>query len=204
MGAAVSLPSNILLPGTGSYENPDQLVRRKFVLDWELGGVAVGDASQGLQVQIWKGFLDENDNFVLEPQSQGPRTVFFNIPGARELSFSFDQNMNPALAWMAAGVLYYRWYDISINDYTTSIFNGRSPFVALDDKRSIATTSNFNDVLLFYIRGPSLYYRLQRERYATERLLRTFRGPRLHIRRCGMNRGYRMQFEIVGSDAKLI
>ena len=189
-------------PG-GAFLAPDDLTRPYFLTDYEMGGIALQDPSEGLLYQQWMCFKAANGDITLQPLTVGGPTIFGNYPEARELSFSFDQNMNAVVAWMAGDVLYYRWYDPDISGYTVSEFSGRGPFVTLDDKRDLATQLALNDIMVYYFRGNELFYRLQRDRYDTEYLALTFAGPRVWIRRCGMGRNTRLQLEFLGSDAQL-
>jgi hypothetical protein len=120
------------------------------------------------------------------------------VPGITELSLSFDQNMRPAVAYVVAGQAYLYWYNsvTELQETWTLPADVKSPFLSLDDKRDPATTITSNDTLLFYIRGTSLYYRQQRERYVTERLLKTYPDSNIRVGRAGMSRGLRMQIQI--------
>ena len=53
------------------------------------------------------------------------------------------------------------------------------------------------DVIMFYLRGPSsAYYRMQRDKYATEYAVCTFPSPVTRITRVGLGRDLRMQVEV--------
>lgn len=182
---------------------PDIEVRPHFMLDKELGGIGINDPSEGINTHVWEAYLDD-EGFIALRLGDTP-VQWWSAPTARELTFTFDQNMNPVVAWMAADVLYYRWYDTLAAAYTLSTLTGcHSPFLTHDDKRPESVQIGSTDILLFYIKGSTLCYRVQRDRYLVERVLATFIGPRLWIRRCGMNEQFRMQIEILGSDAKVI
>jgi hypothetical protein len=170
--------------------------------DKERGGTALQDPALGINMQDWECYLDGAGYIVV--QTGATATQLYHAPAARELTVAFDQNMNPIVAWMDGNVLRYRWYDPVPEDYSVdTIPGGRSPFLTHDDKRDESVQIGTTDILFFYIKGSTLCYRQQRDRYGVERVLATFHGPRLWIRRCGMNEEMRIQVEVLGSDAKL-
>jgi len=164
--------------------------------DFEHGGIALNDPSEGKMFQIWSGKLEGN-NIILESPSTDPE-VIYNASGITEFSFTFDQNMRPTISFIQDTIAKYRWYDSTIPDYRVSIIPGdiRTPKVFLDDKR--VSQDLKSDILLAYIKVrrniKDLYYRLQRDRYATEYLLKKNCGGLLHT--FGMNKKLRLQFEI--------
>jgi len=181
-----------------NWLSPDNLGRpADRLMDYEEGGIALNDPSAGLTGYIWRARLVGNDIVVgREPYSS--ETVITTDTDITELSLSFDQNMRPALAYVAGGQAKLYWYDtVTEMQITTNLAADVTlPFLSLDDKRLQATTINSNDTLLFYIRGSSLYYRQQRERYNTERLLRTYADTNIRIGRVGITRGLRLQIQI--------
>lgn len=167
-------------------------------IDWELGGIAVNDVSQGLLVQVWEFTVTESMITVGPEGSPDPPTEL--IPAARvtEISGSFDSAMNPVLAYVQDEEVKLRWYDPDVTGYVTTAFPGyRSPRLTLDDKRPGHDTDR--DVLLFAMKGDTLVYRQQRDKYATERALST--DSTYHeLGRVGMNRGNRVQIEVFPVD----
>ena len=160
--------------------------------DYETGGVALQDPSRGLQVQMWRARLIGQD-VVIDADTVAPVT-WYSAPGITEISFTFDQNMRPVLAFVQDGVAKLRWFDpvagaVVVVDIGAGVV---TPRVALDDKRRFGLPDS--DVILAYIRGGALYYRQQRERFQTERLLDA--GPHYRLIKIGMGRGLRMQFDL--------
>lgn len=202
----MSLPYDVLspTPAPAALLVPDDLGRRTRVQDYERGGIAVGDPSQGLDVQNWRLRLLGTD-LLLSPEPYDTETAILVIAGVTELSLSFDQNMNVSVAYVELGQAKLYWYDTALPGYTTTILAAdvRSPFLSFDDKRPFATTINSNDILLFYLRSNRLCYRQQRERFLTERTLAWFDGSQVTIKRAGMNRGLRMQIEMAGNKNQL-
>jgi hypothetical protein len=164
------------------------------IVDYEDGGIALNDSSQGLLYQRWRALLlnpGEADSYVQLDAREVPPSVLVELPGLTEISISFDQLMRPTLAYVQAGVAYIRWFDSLESAYVTDLIGAdiATPRVSLDDKR--AGQSDKSDVILAYVRAGNLYYRQQRDRYAVERLLQTGVKPLIKI---GFTRGLRLQF----------
>lgn len=120
--------------------------------------------------------------------------VWVTVPYMTEISFSFDANMQPTVAYVASGQAYLNWYDsIEATYVTTELADGvTTPRVSLDDKRFLGSNAyQVSDVILAYVRAGNLYYLQQRDRYTIERLLKTGVTPLIKI---GFSRGLRLQF----------
>lgn len=163
-------------------------------LDYENGGLDIGDTTEALTYQTWRGRLIGED-VILDAPSVSPVTIY-SAADITEISFSFDQNMTPALAYVQGGVAKLRWYDTSIPGYDILTVTGAiTPRISIDDKRKSQTSQS--DLILAYVRSNCLYYRRQRDRFLTEYLLLT--GPALGIDslqlvKIGMNKKWRFQF----------
>ena len=182
------------IPGILLY--PDNLVTSPLQ-DYELGGVALNDPSQGLQVQLWTAFVDGDD--IMIQATDGDPEVLITAPGTDEVALTFDSNMRPALAYRQAGLCKFRWYDTLVADQVVTEYpDADSLRVALDDKRSTQSTSR--DIILAYTRAEGLYFRAQRDRYLVEYTLDATIGPG-RLLRLGMSTVNRVQFEFVaGAD----
>lgn len=168
----------------------------KPLIDYERGGVAMQDPSQGLMVQDWQAWYDPADETV---RAKGLTTLaehaLFTQPGITWLALCFDQNMRWQCAYTtSAGQCQFRWYDSLLGDYSIiNIGAGiRSPMLTLDDKRPVM--SQTSDVILTYIKGTNLIYRMQRDRFATEYIYAG--GKTGIIRNFGMSTANRLQWEI--------
>lgn len=168
--------------------------------DWEMGGVALNDPSQGLEYQLWKYTLvidpltDHGQVFVQAP-SVLP-TLLFEGDFISEIAGAFDQNMNPMVAYQQSGDAKIWWWDPTIPGmvHTTLPPGCIDLRVTLDDKRQFNVADS--DIILSYVRDGSLYFRLQRERYATEHLLEE--GV-LRLVYSAMNTQWRLQWKALGS-----
>lgn len=191
------IPANSLTsePILGNYLFPDNLATSK-TRDYELGGVALNDPSQGLRVQMWVCELVGN-NVVVYAESV-PQTTLFTREGIEEISFTFDQNMNPAVAFVQNGVAWLWWFDSVPSEqvFTELGADYVTPRVCLDDKRKLQ--SGTSDIILAYVRNENLYFRAQRDRFAVEYLLKSGVGGTLV--KVGMTDQRRLQFELLQSD----
>jgi hypothetical protein len=199
----MSLPGDALGASfPADFLSPDDLGRPTRLTDFERGGIALNDGSQGLDVQDWRVRV-VGDDVLISAFPYTSESVLITEANIRDISLAFDQNMRPTLAYMVGDAAKLYWYDAALPGQTTTTLAAGvfSPFLAMDDKRAFATSTASNDILLLYLRGSTLYYRQQRERYNTERTLRVFGGPGVSIKRAGMNRGLRFQIEVVGINA---
>lgn len=158
-------------------------------VDFEDGGIALQDPSQGNQYQQWRGRLLGED-VVLDAPTVAPVTIY-SAPDITEISFTFSQNMDPALAFVQADVAKLRWFDSTVGTNVITEYPGAiTPRVILDDKRATQVASS--DIIFAYLRSGALYYRQQRDRFQTEYLLDT--GPHAGLVKIGFNAQLRLQF----------
>lgn len=161
-------------------------------VDYERGGIAIGDASQGLMVQTWKLHMN-GDDFVVS-DTAGNETVVYTTAGVAQAALAFDQSMNVILAWQTASGCFIRYFASGSGYVVKSIPNCLTPRLSLDDNR--VEFSSGSDVVLGYINGNSLCVRYQRENYDTEHVLATYTSPRRLVA-IGMNTGNRFQFRML-------
>lgn len=201
----MSIPNDALStpPLPAQWLAPDSFSRPTRVVDFERGGVAISDPSQGRNVKVWRARLVGND-VLLGAEPYDSEVVLYSAPGITELTLAFDQNMLPLLAFVQNNQAKLRWYDpVALATVVTDLPAGvRSPYLATDDKRD--SFSAQSDVLLFYILGSRLCYRQQRDRFQIERTLKWFVGNAVTIRRAGMGTGFRLQIELVGLQNRVL
>lgn len=197
----MALPNNALstAPVPAALLTPDDRLRSSLLPatlleDYDYGGVAVNDASQGVLVQPWRAYLSGSTIYYV-PEAGGTPTSVLTDTDITELSFAFTQGMKITVAYVAAGTTKLYWYNPATLNFTTTTFAGvASPFLTLDDKRPQALTTA--DVLFFYVRSGVLYYRQQRDSYATERSLFTLPVGVTRIVNAGMGENYRVQIQL--------
>lgn len=191
------MPNNTLSAAAvvGGYLSPDINVVSRL-RDYEDGGVGIQDTSQGSSGYLWECYFEADGAVMLRRDGIAP-IRFFSQPRIVEITFAFDQNMRPNFAYeLDDGTIELRWYDSLLPGYRTESFGaGRNPRLTMDDKRPEMVA--LSDVLFVYIRGDSLYYRQQRDRFQIERLLRTGVEKSSRLRNIGMTDNLRLYFEIV-------
>ena len=158
------MPNNIL--SSQAIDSPFIAPNRSNELvDYEYGGIALGDVSQGLQAKLWHCFYENGQIKV----SNGLTTqVLLAVENIIALSLAFDLNMRPMVAYLANGHCYLWWYDSQAAAQITTDFGPSLSFpqLALDDKRSSQSANA--DVIFAYIKNNNAYMRLQRERFLIE------------------------------------
>lgn len=201
----MSLPLNQAASATvaSALLYPDDSVRSDRLVDYELGGVALNDASQGLQVQVWKAFVQGGNVCVAPQPANAPVTVLFAADDVTELSLSFDQLMHPTVAFMQAGVCKLYWFDsLAAAQVTTSFPGATTPMLCLDDKRPLQVLAGVVDVLFFYVLGGNLCYRQQRDRFTIARVLAALPPGSAEITGVGMGRNGRVQVHLNAAVAR--
>ncbi len=162
---------------------------------YERGGIAINNASQGLDYQDWVAVCDGSTIDIMA-QNGERLDGFLTGVNITEIDLAFDQNMTPSIAYVEDGLAKFYWYDLTVGDYTTiELPDAVTPRCTLDD-HVVKGSSEFNDVVLFYVRNYSVYYRKLRQRYRTEYLMGT--GVR-SINKIGM--GVNRRFQLDGEPA---
>lgn len=174
------------------------LVEGELLTDYENGGIAIGDASEGLLYQIWSGDCDGTDINLID--ATGNRTLVYTGTDISAFSFTFDQNMRVNLAFIEGGEGKLYWYDSTISDFITTNYGSTytNTRVFLDDKR-LSQTGN-SDIIFTYVRrevdDSFLCFRMQRDRFLTEYVLRSDMST-YSIENFGMGRNLRLQWVLV-------
>lgn len=180
---------------------PSDLVSR------QMGGVALNDPTQGLWVKPWTcDTVPSEDPMVPDlirifADDVSPTTVLTDFT-VTQVSLAFDQNMRPTIAFVASGIPKLYWYDSLIEQpvITELDVTITTPRVTLDDHRELQV--NTSDIILTYIRDGNLYFRMQRDRFLIERLLKADLNLEIanpSIVYVAMNNAYRLQWLIRGN-----
>lgn len=138
---------------------------------WELGGISLSDTSEPMQY-YWYGYIQGN-TIYLQRMDAEPISVLAFTGSVTEMSFTFDQNMRPTIAYVEDGIAKLYWYDSSQSqNVITEYVDITNPRLSLDDKRKFNIGNS--DIIFAYVTDHNrLCYRLQRERYGTEHILLT-------------------------------
>lgn len=160
-------------------------------VDYELGGVDLGDTSQGIRAKLWQMRVEGGDVILTDGMSIS-YTLFSSI-GITEASVSFDQNMRPVVVYVENGITKLYWYDPEEQDQVFDVLANDivSPKASLDDSRPETVSSS--QVVISYIRNGFLCIRLQSERYAIENQL-TAVDSSLRLVKTGMTLGNRFRW----------
>lgn len=141
------------------------------LVDYETGGVALQDPSEGLMVQTWTCRTDGSDITIEADNS--PAQVVYNGTNITEVSLAFDSNMNYFVAFVEGAQAKFKWYDSTISDFTVTSLGTTdiNPRCTMDDKR--AFNNSGRSIILCYLRNGNLYARYQNDRYSNEFDLRS-------------------------------
>lgn len=189
-------------PIVSPFLAPRNVANTSLLTDTEQGGIGISNPSQGLQYQTWTCFVDSTSagNVYLSAPNTPP-TLILTIPGVTQVSFTFDQNMHPFLAFTQSGNARFYWFDESIPGFTTTTLptGAVSPRASLDDKRAFQINSGVTDILLFYVLNNNLLMRQQRDRYTIAYTMATNLNTQYlgnTVFQVGMNQGMRFQVQM--------
>lgn len=171
--------------------------RKIPLVDYERGGIGLADATGGLNMYDWTAEYDPATQWVSVWRNDlGPETAtqILQLAGIDRIGLAFDQNMRPQIAYTVApanGVnLWY--YSASGGGMTTVNFPGTNyPCLTLDDRRDGMVSDS--DVILSYVKGLDLCFRVQRENYDVERST-TMPEP-ASLEGTGMTKGMTFQWD---------
>jgi hypothetical protein len=186
------IPLNLITPAPiksdfrPPYDDPYTPLEQRV-----LGGTALGNGANGREVQQWNVFY-EAGVIKVAPES-GTIAFSMTVDGVLTVSLAFDSNMQVAIAYTKADGSYLYYYD-SIGGMFTTMFIGGSDScrVVTDDPRNV--TSAASDVIFTYELDGVVYWRMQRERYLTPRVVGPSQG--LTILRCAPSALNRLQWEL--------
>ena len=166
-------------------------------VDYEDGGVAIQDVSEGLLYQRWRARLFRAgtvDSYVMLDAPHVPEFIAFEQENMSEVSFSFDQSMRPAIAFVQDGIAKVWWYDSSVPGMTITEIGEDviTPRITFDDKRLLGSSGfGISDLIIGYVLNDNLYIRIQRDRFEIPYLLAEGVKPLIKI---GFTRALRIQF----------
>lgn len=124
-----------------------------------------------------------------------PSVLFVEMAPIVAISLTFDQLGRPIIFYQTAGNdLKLYWFDpVAGQNVTQLIATGQYPAAAFDYLGEINYQES--DAWIFYVKGNSVYSRIQRERWATEHLVRTYPTPPI-IRSAGYTVKGRLQIVV--------
>ena len=155
------------------FRYPDNIALLDYLTDYEMGGIATQDPTQGLNYQPWKGYWNRADNtaYIHPLDSTAPHLPIFTESDVEDFTFTFDQNMR----WTAAirkadNTVKFYWYDSALESYVITPYSGMTSIkLAHDDHRDSQVSDGVTDIIFTYLTtGGTLKWRIQRDRYLTE------------------------------------
>lgn len=160
---------------------------------WSLGSAVLN--TTGPRTYYWRAFIEGNKVKVQREDSSSSQDVYAIPNGSKiqQLDLTFDANMQTFLAIVMDSKPYYYGFDANANTYAMKSLDPdiTYPRCDYDNNPDISKA----DVILGYMRpGGKLYYTLQRERFLTERLVKTDPQKSM-LWRCGLSKDGRLAFQ---------
>lgn len=147
-----------------------ELVRSvdEFTVDYELGGVALSNPTQGFYGWQWYARVFENNQVQVRRDGQDWQTLFTRAGDVTEIALAFDTNMRPFITFIEDGEGWFWWFDPVPNQqvFVALPDNSRHPRACLDEKRDIFIGTA--DTILAYFRDDLLCFRALRDRFEIE------------------------------------
>lgn len=155
------------------------------------GGSAIGDGTQGREVQFWTVSY-AGGVITVEPSLVTPNFTMA-VAGVLSVSAAFDAAMAVTVAYLKADGAYLYFYNSLTSAYETLHISGVTSCRLTLDKASKFYAAQ-SDVMLFYITAAgNLCWRQQRDHYATEYIVGTATGE---LTRVGPTLGNRLQCQV--------
>lgn len=197
-------------PAIAAWREPVRAVG-ELLTDYEIAGVALNDGTQGLNVRQWICQVvrrEEPGNpsgfswaCQIRPEGGAWVTIFERPTRVTEMAFAFDGNMNPFVTFEDhdGTRCWFHWYDPTIpgNTFVELPSGTQYPRCCIDEKNPALSADM--DIVLAYIRSGNLYFRLLRDRFTIEHLLKSDLGPAARLVCLQMNNARRLQFRCRGA-----
>lgn len=190
-----------MIPGPALSLTPyTQTIRERikdideFLFDYEFGGIALNDPTQGFNVQQWYARVLLDHEIQVMPEGGGWISIYTAPGNISEAAFAFDTNMNVFLTYVEDDVPKFRWFDPTVENYViVTLPDGvRSPRCCFDEKRFELLSEA--DTILAYIRDDTLCFRALRDRFDVEYQLTTGIPASTILVDVNMNLIFRLQF----------
>lgn len=187
----IPILSIVPYPGPWSARMRDH---RNPLVDYEVGGIAINDPSQGLGGYDWTAEYDLADGWVYvwrEDQGKASKVGVLQRPGIIRIGLAFDQNMRVHLCWTdSVGTFLWRYSADTGEMVAVQVAGASSPCITMDDHRPERVSDS--DIILSYISGTQLCFRVQRELYEVVHSAEL--GTTAELNASGMA-GFRFQWE---------
>jgi len=162
-----------------------------------MGGINLGDISQGRNVYLWTAVY--NDNVLSVTRSDGYLALQKTIDGLSAVAIEFDYNMNIVITWVAVDGAYLYYNSTIFNEYITLHYpKVTSSIVVIDNPTDEAIA--VSDVLFAYVSDNRLTYRKQREEYSNAYFLARTNSTLI---KAGWNLLNQLQFQLLTNTEQL-
>ena len=193
----MTLPSLTFTPvPAGTFLPPNDERRPSVLFDVDLGPVAYLDPSQGSRYQTWHaGYF--GGAVQVRPYSSSTWRSIRTIANVTELSFTFDNQARPVIAYVQSGVAYLAWFNGAWVDVALGTA-ARGPMLAQDG--SLVADVSAMGVVVAYLRNGQLYARESRFNYSVELALGTAPASSTRVARMGMSTADTLLIELDGAS----
>ncbi|WWO60318.1 hypothetical protein [Xanthomonas phage SB4] len=167
--------------------------RTRPLINYMIGGNELGNGA-AIAGTTWVVEYVAPEVRVYKQDSPEDFTVVLTKPDITFVNLAFDQSMRWVIGYTHDDKGYVYWYDSIVGQYATiEIPGSKRPYVSLDVRDVVYVGDS--DVIISYTRDNNLYTRVQRERFQTERLLKTAAGSDLF--RFGLSVINRLQWQVL-------
>lgn len=166
---------------------------KKPLVDYHRGGVALNDASKGLDIQNWKIEVRDNKVYISGDTVEEQEIMLDNEGTIKWISLAFDHNMHYVIAYsFDDGESYLLYFNLTTNT-NSSLPLGKvnTPIVRMDDVRFINSANN--DIILSYVKNGKLFCRVQVDKYEVEYQL-SEDNVSANLLQCGITSASRFQW----------
>ena len=140
------------------------------------GGVAIGDTSEPLNKYIWDGEYDKDaGSFSFWRRDLGKNTKTTVFEGKKDIlsiDFCFDQNMRAFISYEQNYQSYYWHFNAENSTYDEVKLENATRFPRCCLYTAQPYSIPDSDVIIAYIRNNKLLFRVQRERFLKEYLIK--------------------------------
>ena len=140
------------------------------------GGVAIGDTSEPLNKYIWDGEYDKDaGSFSFWRRDLGKNTKTTVFEGKKDIlsiDFCFDQNMRAFISYEQNYQSYYWHFNAENSTYDEVKLENATRFPRCCLYTAQPYSIPDSDIVIAYIRNNKLLFRVQRERFLKEYLIK--------------------------------
>lgn len=188
---AIPLNTFTTVPQPAAFQSPTSDAYHPLTMR-ATGGVAIGDGSQGREIQLWTVAYEAGSINVYD--ALGVLSFTLAVAGVLSVCLAFDSNMAVTLAYQKADGAYLYFFNSLSGLFDTLQLLGADQSRVAVDKTAIFF-SGASDVILVYSLAGVIYWRQQRDRYTIARTVGPV-TPGYALRRVGPNLDNRLQIEM--------